>query len=219
MKLRYHWFNHLFNFIGVILGVYLAFYVDEKAEENRDRKESLVLMRSLVNDLSADIETYEEYQIPVNIQHQENLDTLLELFVKNDLERANASLPTILQLENYTPTTSTFNSMKASGKISLIDDLTLQKKLTYHYEGLAEESIAKGELQVNFFTDELLIWLSNHADLMNMKIIDEEEIPILINKLIIYSSLVNQKVDNYEMVLEESKQLRQHLDSLLEAEQ
>ena len=215
---KFHWFNHLFNFIGVILGVYLAFYVDEKAQENRERKESMVLMRSLVNDLSTDIKTYEDYQIPVNIQHQENLDSLLELFMKNDIERANASLPSILNVESYTPTTSTFNSMKASGKISLIDDLTLQKMLSDYYDGLAIESGKKGELQADFFTDELLVWLSDHADLVNMKIVDEEDIPILINKLIIYGSLVNQKVENYKMVLEDSKQLKHHLDSLLQVE-
>ena len=73
MKRTYHWLNHVLNFLAVILGVYLAFYINERAKVNQDRKESRLLMNSLMEDLSEDIRVYEEYQIPANIQHHGNL--------------------------------------------------------------------------------------------------------------------------------------------------
>jgi len=147
-KRKYNWSNHIFNFIAVILGVYLAFYINERAKINQDRNESLTLMNSLVGDLSEDIRRYEEYQIPVNIQHQQNVESLLESLLTDSLDHIGNQLSAILGVENYAPTSSTYNSMKSSGKLRLIEDLALQKMLTDYYDGLVIESDRKGEYQV-----------------------------------------------------------------------
>lgn len=147
-KRKYNWSNHIFNFIAVILGVYLVFYFNERAKINQDRNESLTLMNSLVGDLSEDIRRYEEYQIPVNIQHQQNVESLLESLLTDSLDHIGNQLSAILGVENYAPTSSTYNSMKSSGKLRLIEDLALQKMLTDYYDGLVIESDRKGEYQV-----------------------------------------------------------------------
>jgi C4-dicarboxylate-specific signal transduction histidine kinase len=150
-KRKYNWSNHIFNFIAVILGVYLAFYINERAKINQDRNESLTLMNSLVGDLSEDIRRYEEYQIPVNIQHQQNVESLLESLLTDSLDHIGNQLSAILGVENYAPTSSTYNSMKSSGKLRLIEDLALQKMLTDYYDGLvieSDRSDRKGEYQV-----------------------------------------------------------------------
>lgn len=218
MKRKSNWSNHLFNFIAVILGVYLAFYINEKAKINQERDESLILMNSLINDLSEDINTYEKYHIPVNIQHQQNVENLLELFETDSLEAIGDQLSTIIQIENYAPTTSTYSSMKSSGKLRLIEDLTLQKKLTDYYDGLAIESYRKGEYQVDFFTNELLSWLMYNVDLLEMEVLDRDQLVILRNKLLIYGSLIDQKVKTYEMIVDDSKKLKLHIESIIEPE-
>lgn len=215
MKRNYNWLHHVFNFLGVILGVYLAFYINEKAKINEERDESLILMNSLVNDLSEDIETYEAYQIPVNITYQENVENLLNLLLSDSLERISGQLPIILGVENYAPTTSTYSSMKASGKLRLIGDLALQKKLNSYYEGLVIESTRKGEYQVDFFTNELLTWLTNNADLLEMEILNKDNLIVLRNKLIIYQSLIDQKTESYKMLVEHSKKLKEQIESAL----
>lgn len=217
MKRKYNWLNHVFNFLAVILGVYLAFYINERAKISQDRKESLLLMNSLVEDLAEDLDTYEKYQIPLNIQHQENVGNLLELLVIDSLVGIEEQLPTILQVENYAPTTSTYSSMRASGKLRLIDDLALQKSLSDYYEGLVLESVKKGEYQVTFFTEELLTWLTNNVDLLAMKVLNKEELIVLRNKLIIYESLVDQKVKAYETIVTDSKQLKMRIESILKS--
>lgn len=108
-------------------------------------------MNSLVGDLSEDIRRYEEYQIPVNIQHQQNVESLLESLLTDSLDHIGNQLSAILGVENYAPTSSTYNSMKSSGKLRLIEDLALQKMLTDYYDGLvieSDRSDRKGEYQV-----------------------------------------------------------------------
>lgn len=214
---KYNWLNHVFNFLAVILGVYLAFYMNERAQINQDRNESLILMNSLVDDLSEDIRVYEEFQIPVNIQHQQNVENLLVMLSSDDSEGILDQLPTIMQVENFAPTSATYSSMKSSGKLRLIEDLALQKKLTSYYDGLALESEAKGEYQVDFFTNELLAWLTNNVDLLEMEVLNKNELIVLRNKLFIYTSLIDQKVRSYEMIVEDSKELKLQIESILEA--
>ena len=215
MKRKQNWLNHLFNFLAVILGVYLAFYINERAQINQDQNESIMLMNSLLADLSKDIKSYEEYQIPVNKQYQQNVERLLSSLMTNDMDEIGEKISDVLGVENFTPSTSTYSSIKASGKLGLIDDLELQKMLTDYYEGLAVESIRKGEYQVDFFTGELMSWLTINVDLTDMQLIHTNELIVFRNKLIIYGSLINQKVESYEMIVEDSKKLQFQIESLL----
>lgn len=218
MNRRYNWLSHLLNFLAVILGVYLAFVMNERAKTKQDRKESMVLMQSLVNDLSEDIRRYEEYQIPANVVYQEAVENLLTILIEDSLQESDERLAAILSIENYAPTTSTYSSMKSSGKLGLIEDLSLQKMLSDYYEGLAIESEKKGEYQVDFFTNELLTWYMGNVDMLQMRLLNKDELIILRNKLLIYTSLIDQKVKSYEMIVEDSKGLKERIDSILNPE-
>lgn len=216
MKRKSNYINHLFNFLAVIIGVYLAFYVNERGKINQDRNESKVLMHSLINDLSEDIKVYEEYQIPKNIEHQQNIGKLINSLSGNNTDSINSHLPLIFQVENFVPTTSTYSSMKSSGKLSLIESFDIRKNLSDYYEGLVIESIRKSEFQVDFFTNSVLPWVTNNIDLNEMKIINENETIVLRNKLIIYESLIDQKVNTYKMLVKESKELKDGIESKVE---
>ena len=139
MKKKYNWSSHLLNFISVILGVYLAFYVDARGKAREDRREAKLLMQSMVNDLKADIKSYETYQIPFNTNYQEGVDSILTFLVSKNVEGIENKLPTILQVENYAPNISIYNSMKTSGKLRLIEDVQLQKSLSDFYDGTAHK--------------------------------------------------------------------------------
>lgn len=218
MKNNYNWANHIFNFIAVILGVYLAFLINEKATLNKERKDRITLMNSLVIDLVEDIKTYENYQIPQNTQQQQQIGKLLELLVQEDLENIGNEMSSVFQIENFTPTTSTYNSIKSTNNLRLIEDLALQKKLSNYYEGVAIESRKKGEFQVEYFKSELLPWLTNNIDLMEMKLLKEDGLLIFRNKLIVYESLIEQKVDSYKMAVKDSRQLKLSIQSKLKSQ-
>lgn len=215
MNEKYSWTNHVFNFLAVILGVYLAFWVNERSKVNEDRKESMVLMNSLVNDLAKDIKLYEEFEIPENVKQQENIGNLLELMASGKVDDIGSKLIVVFQVENYSPTNSTYSSMKSSGKLTLINNLNLQKELSDYYEGLVFESIKKGEFQAEYFTTELLSWLTNNVDLLEMKLLKRDELIVLRNKLIIYESLIEQKVNSYTMIVEDSEKLISSIQTVL----
>jgi hypothetical protein len=137
------------------------------------------------------------------------------LLLTDNLEDLDKQLPTILEVENNKPTTSTYSSMKTSGKLKLIEDLSLQKKISDYYEGLVLESIKKGDYQADYFTTELLSWLTNNVDLVDMTFLKTDELIILRNKLFIYASILDQKVETYEMIVEDSKQLKVSIESIL----
>ena len=118
-------------------------------------------------------------------------------------------------MENYVSTTSTYNSIKASGKFSLIENFEIRRRISDFYEGLAIESEKKSEFQSEFFKTELLPWVIRNIDLQEMKFLRENEKIILKNKIIIYESLISQKVDAYKLIIEESKLLKEKIDSEL----
>jgi hypothetical protein len=210
-----NWRHHFLNFLAVILGVYLAFYINEKARISQEKKDSAQFIESLIADLTADIKTYESYQIPANKLQQEKIGKFLEKLVANNLDSFGVQVMEVFQVENFSPTSSTYASIKAAGKLKLINNLAIQKKLSDYYEGTVIESIKKGEFQVDFFTDELLSWMVQNVNLVNMELLKKDELILLQNKLIVYESLIEQKIANYEMLVEESKTLQTNLEKLL----
>ncbi|MBX2815735.1 MAG: hypothetical protein KTR24_07050 [Saprospiraceae bacterium] len=215
MKERTNWLSHLLNFIAVILGVYLAFYINERATANKEAKESVTLMRSLITDLSDDIATYENYQIPTNLKQLESIEEAVALLTSGQVEAAGEKLSVVFQVENFSPTTSIYSTMKYSGKLRLIQDMRLQKELSDYYEGLVVESIKKGDFQADYFTSELLSWLISNVDILDMKLVKRDDLLTLRNKLVIYGSLVEQKVLAYKSIVEESKDLQSTIEALL----
>lgn len=170
-------------------------------------------MESLSNEISKDFGTYTKYQIPENINHQERLNKLIIALSSNNTDSINKYMSAILRVENYVPTTSTYNSIKASGKFSLIENFEIRRDISDFYEGLAIESEKKTEFQTEFFKTELLPWVVRNIDLQDMKFINENEIIVLKNKIIIYESLISQKVDAYKIIIKESEKLIEKIDS------
>lgn len=214
MNGKYHWINHILNFIAVILGVYLAFYLNERAEIRLENKESEVLLTSVLNDLAADIRVYNEYQIPMNKNQLQDTEILINMLWKDSLDGVADLIGKVLQIENYVPAAATYNSMKSSGKLSLIKDLKLQKMLTGFYDGSVRESMSKSEYQVDFFTDHLVTWLIEDYDMIEDKFLDEDGLTVLRNKLMFYQMIIDQKVGSYELIVEEANELIEHIESL-----
>ena len=52
---------------------------------------------------------------------------------------------------------------------------------------------------------------------MEMAILNKDEVIVLRNKLIIYESLIAQKVKSYEMLVGNSKKLKLHIESILQS--
>jgi hypothetical protein len=207
MKKKYNYWTHIFDFLAVILGVYLAFYINDQAQNNQRVKEGKALMAAMVDELDQDIQIYEAYHLPVNKQHEKNIELLVEKIMEGE-ENLGEYLSGVVELENYRPASSTYKSMKDSGKLSLIDNLDLQRELNSYYDNLAIESERKGDFQADYLTGEILTWLTNNVDLITDEILHPKELVPFRNKLLIYTSIVNQKIASYEEVVERAKALK-----------
>ena len=217
MLRRQNWLSHFISFLGVILGVYLAFYLSERASERHERAENAIFMKAIISDLENDMYIYENYQIPVNRKQQDDLNLIIEMLVKDSLNALGEMITNVFQVENSSPTTLSYTSMKASGKLHLINDINLQKQLNNFYESLAQECISKGQFQADYFTDELLSWINYNFDLIDMSIVKKDELVVLRNKLIMYQSFIDSKIECYQMILDSSKALISSIESKLDS--
>ncbi len=214
MKTNHVWLGHVLNFLAVILGVYLAFAINEQSKQAGELKEARQLMGAMAAELEDDTRTYREYHIPINQQYEQTLDSLILALVDEDVARAEEFLPALFQIENYVPNASVYNSMKSSGKIRLIEDLELQKKMSDFFDGTVLECTAKNELQADFFLDNLIPWLLENSDLLEMSLDNTEDLRTLKNLLLTYQSLVSQKTSHYQLIAKTSQELIKHIDSI-----
>lgn len=206
--------NHGLNFVAVILGVLFAFYIDSCTEKNKEQGELNEIIESLIDDLKSDHEAYSEHQIPINEKQAKELEKLISEVLEIN-KNEDPQLSVVFEIENYSPTSSTYLSINSSGKINLFDDLKIKKSLSNYYDILSQESIKKGELQVNFFINEILPWMienSNLADLSSEGFTGNTK---LANKLILYKTFIENKTDQYKAIDKTSIELQRMLEEAL----
>ncbi|MEL7147327.1 MAG: hypothetical protein AAFO69_13220 [Bacteroidota bacterium] len=206
--------NHGLNFVAVILGVFLAFYVDACSERQKDKIELRETVLSLVNDLDNDHEIYSESQIPKNEEQLADLEEFIgEILEQNESDSNQSSVD--FNIDSYSPTSSTYLSLTSSGRINLIDDLAVRKELSNYYDILSSESVRRGELQVEFLLNQILPWMIENTNLLDVTSEQLRGENTLANQLVLYSALINNKLEHYRVVDEASIELRKMLDELL----
>lgn len=209
------WLNHLFNFTAVILGVFLAFYVSDRAEKRKEKQELKIIVESLIEDLKSDQSTYLDYQLPVNRKHAEDIAELLEAILNEELDRINTYMSELLMLDNYSPNSTTYLSSTTTGKLTLIEDLEIKKMLSAYFDVQAAEVQKRGEIQTDFFLDDLLPWLMQNTNLGDMDPKSLVGDQILLNKLVIYQSFITNKIQGYEELVAFGAELIVELEAIL----
>jgi hypothetical protein len=216
IKKSIDWQNHFFNFLAVILGVYLAFYLNEKAIAHLEKKEAQQYANLLISDLESDLDTYITYQIPVNQAILKQLDTVISALYNNDIETFESHLGNILEVENYAPTDLTYSIMKTTGKLTLLNDMELQKNISDFYEVFVKECEAKNELQASYFTDTILKWLTQNTQFQTMTLTNTDTLNTFVNQLLIYHSFISQKTKQYQLVVEGGTSLKAKLEQRIQ---
>lgn len=210
------WADHLFNFIAVILGVLIAFYIDAAAEARKEKKDRKLILQSFIEELKQDEHNFKSYQIPDNEQQSAGLLRLMEHLVSRQMDSIEVLLPVALGLNNSSPNNSTYLAVVSSGKINLIENVRTKKAITSYYDALTVEAQYRGEAQLNFFNDELIPWLMDHTDLLNLNAEDVAGRTDFVNRLLIYQSLIENKMEHYKVILKEAESLRKELEAALE---
>jgi len=135
-----NWKDHFINFISVILGVTLAFLINSIASSYKQQQEMKLIVLSILEEIQEDIAAYEEYQIPYNKLIIEDIEKTLALIEENgNKDSLQFHFSKAMDVNNYSPSNVTFNSMISSGKLDLLGNFYLRKNL-YNYSLSAEEA-------------------------------------------------------------------------------
>jgi len=210
-----NWLDHILNFIAVILGVSLAFYFSSSHESRKATEELEGYTKSFISELKDDLDTYENYQIPYNEEQVDEINTFLLSINSIEEDSLAKYLDVILNLNAYNPVGGTFESMRSSGKLSLIPSLDLKIALGTYYMELGEESKLIGLEQTNYFMNTLIPHIAENYDMTGD--ISDEDLRgdlRLINYLALYGSLINNKTEKYYGLVDAAKDLIKELEEL-----
>lgn len=210
------WIDHILNFFAVIVGVSLAFIISSKSEESKLEAEFNQNITAILQEVNSDIETFESYQIPDNRAKLVEMQEAIQLIAsQTGGDSVNAKMMAFFDVNNYAPTNITINSLITSGRLDLIDDFELKRKILF-YHNLSEELIAQGDFQVEYLMDKITPWFIarsqyfmgdyNYVD--DYKGVNSDVLMIFS----LYTSFVENKVGKYEYALETAKELKTMLD-------
>ncbi|MEP1032270.1 hypothetical protein [Ekhidna sp.] len=204
------WTDHLLNFLAVILGVSLAFIISNKSEQARVNKEFEQNLEAILDEVESDIYTFESYQIPDNKKKLNQMQETLQM-ISNKVgeDSLNSKLTVFFDVNNYAPTNITINSLISSGKLDLINDFELKRKILA-YQNTSEELTAQGKFQIDFLMDQVTPWfIRNSKFFVGVKrgwYLEDNSEAIVIFSL--YTSFVASKIGKYESALEEAEVLK-----------
>lgn len=132
---KINWLDHIANLLVVILGISIAFYLESYKEEKASEKQEAQYVESLIKDLETDLDALD------------TLKSLNKMMSKALIRLSNAatggsydqdSLGGYMLILQYnpplSPQTTTYESLKSSGKMDLISDFDLRNSVIELYE-------------------------------------------------------------------------------------
>ena len=206
-----NWADHILNFLAVIIGVSLAFYISSSAEKNRKNLEVDAAKQSFIDELISDREVFVDYQIPGNEDQLEALQKIVEMSITGEVDSLDEKFDYLLDINNYAVSSTTFNSLASSGKLSLIRDFELRKAIASYHQGTAEEAEYLGTVQTDFFMLQLIPWISKNTSVIDLNPRETIKNTEFVNLVVIYGSLIKNKVEQYHLIVEKSIALEEAL--------
>ena len=134
---KINWLDHIANLIVVILGISIAFYLEGYKEDKGNKIQERKFLESMINNLQRDINALDTLA-SWNERVSKALIALSDVSVfaaskLNDTTLAEYIL-TIQYNPAFTPQISTYESLKTSGKLELIEDFQLKNQIVELYE-------------------------------------------------------------------------------------
>ena len=130
--------EYFLEFLMIFLAVTLGFFAENLREHFKNRHEINSDMQSMVADLQSDVDMFDT-DAALNQLSDRRTDTLISLL---KLNRSNTShiyfLARFITANNsiYTPDTRTFDQMKSSGTLKLIESRSIVDSISNYYQSL-----------------------------------------------------------------------------------
>jgi hypothetical protein len=172
--------EYFLEFLMIFLAVTMGFFAENIREYMHDKIEIKSTIRSMIADLGSDVNMYNA-TISINKLSDRRIDTLISLL---KLDRSNTSriyfLARYITANNniYTPDTKTFDQMKSSDILKLIESRKITDSISDYYQSL------------QFF--------NSQSDLQRQKVIDVH----LVNSQLFDGYVFQQMFSNVEANLD-----------------
>ena len=130
--------EYFLEFLMIFLAVTMGFFAENLREYFKNKGEINSDMQAMTADLQSDVGMYNNY-IALNELSDRRIDTLITLL---KLDRSNTSeiyfLARFITANNniYTPDTRTFEQMKSSGALKLIESRRILDSISGYYQSL-----------------------------------------------------------------------------------
>ena len=126
---RIRWSNYLIELLIVIIGISIAFWLNNIAIDNKDKREKIVYLSDIRNDLKTD-----SLRLLRNVRNNEIKDQKINLALSliNKTAPADSVLVNVIEIGNYdffSPDNFTLTSLLQSGDLKLIDSEEIKKEL------------------------------------------------------------------------------------------
>jgi hypothetical protein len=155
------WGGYLLEFLLLFLAVFLGFVAENIRENKIDKETERVYMQNMLYDLQADTTIYSDYFSRTEVIY-DLVDTIVVEIKKPALERNISRLVYSARIltakwKQITLVTRTYEEMKSSGHLRLIQNKEISGKVSSYYNSLAE---------LDTYNNVGIIWSNNYAQAM-----------------------------------------------------
>ncbi|MEO9870565.1 DUF6090 family protein [Ekhidna sp.] len=211
-----NWLDHIANLLVVILGISIAFYLEGYKEESNSKKLERKYLESLISDLDIDIQALDTLR-SVNDRISTSLVTLSEASIGRPYGSDTALMNHILTIQYnppFSPQRTTYESLKASGKMDLINDFNIRNEIVdlyeQYYRGTGEYDVSINEHVRDFVKPFYINQIRfNSAQSLNPEFLPKDEFR---NMIFAYRYLFIAKCGFYDNVRNRAQSLRNELE-------
>jgi hypothetical protein len=209
-KQNINWINHIIELIVVFIGITLAFMLNNWRESyNNQQLENKYLIGFLndISDDSAELNT----TIKLNEQKLKRVNQFIGDLRKGTVQYDSALviIGDLVQIHQFLPKLSTFETIKNSGNLSLISDYNLKESLINYYQSFEEKKLQ--ESYYNLYINEYVIpFVYKNVNFLEREIINKNAINNyeFSNLILGYHQLLNQQIINYKDINTRNKELK-----------
>ena len=191
------WGEYLLEFIMLFLAVFLGFVAENIREHSVEKNREKQYAKLLLSDLRTD----SIYFIKRNLLVEKKLQKHREFYAlftgsltPSDRQIINAFLP-VFYTYNLEVTSVTYNQMKASGNLRLIEDEKLIGELQQYYDGLIPKMVTSMNLHNQYYANTIYPFFLQHFRIQDIDD-DADSVsalhPVVINR----TSQTNQEMLN-----------------------
>ncbi len=218
-KEKIQWKNQLVNLVAIIIGVYIAFYITERASATKDHRQAKVFLAAMADDLEEDISSLTESTDTLRY-YTKVLQALTRSVVTKRIPKdsLNDMISGLYLIVPFNPKDNSYQSLLASGKLELVGDFDLRRKITalyhQHYGAIRITDDISNQMRIQLITPFLMERMRfSSSGLVNAEELWRDNMFVNMSFSMHYSMLMKYRADSVALV--HAKELKQLIEEEL----